>query len=93
MKTGITVLCTLLIVGTWTGWSMAEQEPDHICFRKIDTDRNGTVTRSELAVYYGEDDKKFKSADGNADGVLTHDEYHGYLGHGRTEEEPIKKTE
>jgi hypothetical protein len=69
----------------WTGLAGAGEGADHICFRRIDTNKDGIVTFKEFAVHYGKDEEKFKAADANGDGQLTHDEYHGHLGHGAAE--------
>ena len=61
---------------------MAGEKADHICFRRIDADSDGKVTLKEFAVHYGSDEARFKAADSNEDGHLTHEEYHDFLGHG-----------
>lgn len=76
---GLSMACLLL---TWAGWGVAGEKVDHICFRRIDADRDGKVTLKEFAVHYEAGEGKFKAADSNKDGVLTHEEYHDFLGHG-----------
>ena len=80
--TGLFAFAGLLI---WAGAHIAAAETDHICFHRIDADRNGKVTFQEFADHYDKAEKKFSSADKNGDGVLTHDEYHDFLGHGAPE--------
>ena len=84
---GFSVLSILLIQ---TGWVVAGEKEDHICFRRIDADRDGKVTPKEFAVHFGEDAAKFKALDSNEDGLLTHKEYHDYLGHGAAGQEDEK---
>ena len=60
----------------------AEETKDHVCFRALDTDKDGRVTFEEFAQHYGEDEARFRAADADRDGRLTHDEYHDLLGHG-----------
>lgn len=60
----------------------ADEEKGHICFRVLDTDRDGVVTMQEFEKHYGKNEEKFRNADANQDGKLTHDEYHISLGHG-----------
>ncbi len=83
---GLSLFCILV---TWCGWGVAGEKADHVCFRRIDTDHDGKVTMKEFAVHYGTDEAKFKAADSNEDGNLSHDEYHEFLGHGAAD----KKTE
>lgn len=89
MKNGLIVIILVGFFLMWAGLAVAGEGGDHICFRRVDTDKDGIVTFKEFAVHYGKDEKKFKAADANGDGQLTHDEYHGFLGHGATD----KKTD
>ena len=82
MKKALIGLSVLWLVLAWTGWGVAGEKADHVCFRRIDTDQDGKVSFKEFAVHYGADEGKFKAVDGNGDGILTHDEYHDFLGHG-----------
>ena len=61
---------------------LADEEKDHVCFRVLDTDKNGMVTFAEFEKVYGDDKQKFNNADADNDGSLTHEEYHSLLGHG-----------
>ena len=76
---GLSLICILV---TWCELGVAGEKADHICFRRIDADRDGKVTLKEFAVHYGTDEARFKAADSNEDGHLTHEEYHDFLGHG-----------
>jgi hypothetical protein len=60
----------------------ADETKDHVCFRALDTDKDGLVTMDEFARHYGNDEARFQAADADRDGRLTHDEYHNLLGHG-----------
>lgn len=57
-----------------------------ICFQRVDANQDGIVTFEEFAAHYGKDEKRFNAGDANGDGRLTHDEYHGFLGHGASGE-------
>lgn len=61
---------------------LADGSKDHICFRVLDSNKDGMVTPQEFDQVYKNDREKFKKADVNKDGKLTHDEYHSILGHG-----------
>jgi Ca2+-binding EF-hand superfamily protein len=61
---------------------MAIENKDHVCFRTIDSNKDGMVTFQEFKQVYGDVKEKFNMADENKDGKLTHDEYHDLLGHG-----------
>lgn len=82
MRNGLIFLVVFGMFLMWTGSGVAGEEGDHICFRRIDANKDGIVTFEEFAVHYGKDEQKFKAADANGDGRLVHDEYHGFLGHG-----------
>jgi hypothetical protein len=60
----------------------ADETKDHVCFRAMDTDKDGWVTFTEFEKFYGSDQQRFNEADADRDGKLTHDEYHQLLGHG-----------
>jgi Ca2+-binding EF-hand superfamily protein len=61
---------------------MADENKGHICFRVLDTNKDGLVTLQEFEKFYKDGQKQFNMADANKDGNLTHDEYHEILGHG-----------
>ena len=85
MKKWLIMSCACTMILTWTGFGIAKEGSDHVCFRRIDADRDGKVTMKEFAVHYSHDEKKFKAADRDGNGLLTHDEYHEFLGHGLAE--------
>lgn len=60
----------------------ADEKTDHVCFRALDSNQDDRVTLQEFEKYYSGEEAKFKDADADQDGVLTHDEYHDLLGHG-----------
>jgi len=63
----------------------AEPSP-HVCFRATDADRDGKVDFREFKGVFSDAEKKhFDEIDSNRDGVLSHDEYHYSLGHGKNE--------
>jgi len=74
------VIASLFTVTAPSCW--ADEKKDHICFRTLDSDQDGTVTFREYEKYFGNDKAKFNEADLDKDGQLTHDEYHNLLGHG-----------
>ena len=55
---------------------------DHICFRAIDSNKDGSVTLQEFEKFFENGKEKFNEADLDKDGKLSHDEYHSMLGHG-----------
>ena len=58
------------------------EDKDHICFRKIDADKDGIVTFQEFKKVFGDDKAKYDKIDLNCDGKLIHDEYHVSICHG-----------
>lgn len=60
----------------------AGQEKDHVCFRVVDANEDGSVTFQEFKKIYGDEKAKFEKVDLDQDGLLSHDEYHHFLGHG-----------
>ena len=61
---------------------LADENKDHVCFRVLDSNKDGMVTLQEFERFYENDKEKFNEADVDKDGKLTHDEYHNILGHG-----------
>ena len=84
MKKSIATILITCVLTTMTALCWAEGKKDHVCFRVLDSDKNGRVTFREFEKVYGHDEEKFKEADVDKDGQLTHDEYHHLLGHGST---------
>ena len=76
------VLSVVFLMTSFFSVSWADEAKDHICFRVLDTDKDGQVTFEEFARHYGQDEARFKAADVDLDGKLTHEEYHTFLGHG-----------
>ena len=74
------IVVFFLMVSSTPCW--AGEKKDHICFRALDTNKDGQVTLQEFEKHYGDDKAKFNAADADKDGKLTHDEYHDLLGHG-----------
>ena len=79
-------MCVLFIIASFltlaTSLCFADEKKDHICFRTLDSNQDDMVTFQEYEKYFGNDKAKFKEADLDKDGQLTHDEYHNLLGHG-----------
>ena len=79
-------LCAMFIIASFlsvtTSLCWADEKKDHICFRIVDSNKDGMVTFKEYEKYFGTDKPKFNEADSDKDGLLTHDEYHNLLGHG-----------
>ena len=82
MKTLIAVMIIAMSITTTAAFSLADEQKGHVCFRVVDTNRDGVVTFEEFKEVYGDEQEKYTSADQNKDGKLTHDEYHVMLGHG-----------
>jgi len=81
MKT-ITILLISIFLTFSVALCFAGENKDHICFRVLDSNKDGVVTFHEFEKFYKNDKEKFNKADVNKDGKLTHDEYHNILGHG-----------
>jgi Ca2+-binding EF-hand superfamily protein len=82
MKKTATVLLITIFLTLSVALSLADENKDHVCFRVLDSNKDGYVTFEEFDKYYGNDKEKFNKADTDEDGKLTHDEYHHILGHG-----------
>ena len=82
-------ILTVLLVGFFVfsigSLALANENKDHVCFRSLDTNQDGQVTLQEFEQVYKDAADRFKVADADKDGKLTHDEYHDSLGHGSTE--------
>ena len=81
MKT-IMIVSVVLLTIALPAFSQDSDSRAHICFRTLDTDRDGQVTAEEFKRFYPDGEQLFGEADANRDGALTHDEYHALLGHG-----------
>ena len=81
MKTSI-ILLIVIFLSSSVALCLADESKDHVCFRVLDSNKDGTVTFQEFEQVYENDKEKFNKADVNKDGKLTHDEYHDILGHG-----------
>ena len=81
MKISIILLIVIFLTSS-VALCLADESKDHVCFRVLDSNKDGTVTFQEFEQVYENDKEKFNKADVNKDGKLTHDEYHDILGHG-----------
>jgi Ca2+-binding EF-hand superfamily protein len=80
-KTSAILLITIFLTSS-VALCLANEKKDHVCFRVLDSNKDGMVTFQEFEKFYGNDKEKFNDADMDEDGKLTHDEYHNILGHG-----------
>jgi len=82
-------IIVIVVIALWVSLPpigcQAAETTDHICFRVLDSDHDGSVTPQEFAKFFPNDAERFNAADVNKDGKLTHDEYHDLLGHGSTQ--------
>jgi Ca2+-binding EF-hand superfamily protein len=78
----LTVLLLAIFVLSIGPLALADESKDHVCFRALDTNQDGEVTLKEFERVYKDAADRFKAADADKDGKLTHDEYHDSLGHG-----------
>ena len=85
-KKAIVLFITIFLILS-VALCLADENKDHVCFRVLDSNKDGNVTFQEFEKYYGNDQKKFNKADMDEDGKLTHDEYHHLLGHGSSQNE------
>jgi hypothetical protein len=82
MKIIIATLFVTIFLTTSVAITRADEKKDHVCFRVLDSNKDGVVTYQEFEAVYGDEKDKYDAADLNKDGKLTHDEYHDLLGHG-----------
>jgi Ca2+-binding EF-hand superfamily protein len=82
VKKSIAATLIILLLAVSAGFCWADEEKDHVCFRVLDSNKDGLVSFQEFEKVYGNDETKFKEADVDKNGKLTHDEYHDILGHG-----------
>ena len=80
-KAGAALLIFILLTSS-AALCLADEKKDHVCFRVLDSNKDGEVTFQEFEKFYENETEKFKDADKDEDGKLTHDEYHDILGHG-----------
>lgn len=79
---GIVVLLIGIFMVSLSALVLADENKGHVCFRVLDANQDGQVTLQEFEKVYNDEVERFKAADGDKDGKLTHDEYHDSLGHG-----------
>jgi Ca2+-binding EF-hand superfamily protein len=84
MKVAIASLFFTTFLTAVVAFSWADEKRDHICFRVLDSNKDGVVTYQEFEKIYGDEKDKYDAADLDNDGKLNHDEYHDLLGHGST---------
>ncbi len=82
MNKVILMMISALLIVSPAALGLAGESGDHVCFRVLDTNRDGVVTLPEFEAHYGQNEEAFSAADANQDGHLTHAEYHASLGHG-----------
>jgi Ca2+-binding EF-hand superfamily protein len=82
MQKTVTVLFITIFLTLSVALCLADENKDHVCFRVLDSNKDGYVTFEEFDKHYGNDREKFNKADTDEDGKLTHDEYHHILGQG-----------
>ena len=70
----MTILLIGIIVFSSIPHALADENKDHVCFRALDENQDGEVTLQEFERFYKNADEKFKAADADRDGKLTHDE-------------------
>jgi len=81
MKTSVILLIVIFLTSS-VALCLGDENKDHVCFRVLDSNKDGMVTFLEFEQVYENGKEKFNEADVDKDGKLTHDEYHNILGHG-----------
>ncbi|MGD8901473.1 MAG: hypothetical protein PVF39_15410, partial [Desulfobacterales bacterium] len=66
-KTATALLITIFLILS-VAICLADESKDHVCFRVLDSNKDGNVTFQEFEKYYGNDQKKFNKADMDEDG-------------------------
>ena len=67
-------------------FAFSTEPAPHVCFRAIDANQDGKVDFREFKEIFSDAEKQdFDAIDSDRDGVLSHDEYHDSLGHGKNE--------
>ncbi len=82
MKKSAIILLIVIFLTSSVTFCLADENKDHVCFRVLDSNKDGIVTFHEFEQFYENGNEKFNEADVDKDGKLTHDEYHNILGHG-----------
>ena len=82
MKKLIVFILMIIVSITSANFCLANEKKNHVCFRIVDSNKDGEVTFQEFKKYFGNDNEIFKKADLDKNGKLSHDEYHEFLGHG-----------
>lgn len=82
MQKRMVLLLIIIFLASSVILCLADEKKDHVCFRVLDSNKDGLVTFQEFEKFYGNEEEKFHEADNDADGKLTHEEYHNILGHG-----------
>ena len=55
---------------------------NRFCFKIVDSNKDGEITFQEFEKYFENDNERFKEADLDNNGKLSHIEYHELFGHG-----------
>ena len=82
MKKLIVFLLIIIISISSANFCLANETKNHVCFRIVDSNKDGEVTFQEFEKYFGNDNESFNEADLDKNGKLSHDEYHELLSHG-----------
>ena len=72
----------IIISITSSNFCLVNKKKNHTCFRIVDSNKDGDVTFQEFEKFFGIDKERFKEADLDKNGKLSHDEYHELIGHG-----------
>lgn len=79
MKKLIVLASLLIILAPMSILATTEDHGEgHICFRRIDANKDDLVTPAELAKFYPKKPGLFEKIDQDKDGKITHDEYEEY---------------
>jgi Ca2+-binding EF-hand superfamily protein len=79
----LTVFFLMIIISiTSANFCLANEKKNHTCFRIVDSNKDGEVSFQDFEKFFGNDTERFKEADLDKNGKLSHDEYHELLGHG-----------
>ena len=82
MQKTMALLLIIISLALSVNLCLADEKKDHVCFRVLDSNKDGLVTFQEFEKFYKNKKEKFHDADKDEDGKLTHEEYHDILGHG-----------